>query len=68
MRGNYDYPSDLTRFLNFLGSTAHVRIAYCAPVAATALERANLPDFNETWLKWSAKAGATDFAFVTRKG
>ena len=28
----------------------------------------NLPDFNENWLELSAKAGATDFAFITRKG
>jgi hypothetical protein len=62
------YPPDLTRFLNFLGATVHVGIAYCAAVAAAALEHANLPDFNENWLELSAKAGATDFAFITRKG
>ncbi|TYO61375.1 hypothetical protein FXV83_38330 [Bradyrhizobium hipponense] len=62
------YPPDLIRFLNFLGSTVHVGIAYCAAVAAAALEHANLPDFNEDWLELSAKAGLTDFAFITRKG
>ena len=62
------YPPDLTQFLNFLGSTVHVGIAYCAAVAAAVLEHANLPDFNEDWLELSAKAGLTDFAFITRKG
>lgn len=62
------YPPDMTRFLNFLGSTVHVGIAYCAAVAAAALEHASLPDFNENWLELSAKAGVTDFAFITRKG
>jgi hypothetical protein len=62
------YPRDLTRFLNFLGATVHAGIAYCAAVAAVALEHANLPGFNENWLELSAKAGATDFAFITRKG
>jgi hypothetical protein len=62
------YPPDLTRFLNFLGATVHAGIAYCAAVAAAALEHANLPGFNENWLELSAKAGATDFAFITRKG
>jgi hypothetical protein len=60
------YPPDLTRFLNFLGSTVHVGIAYCEAVAAAALQHANLPDFNEKWV--SAKAGLTDFAFITRSG
>ena len=62
------YPPDLTQFLNFLGSTVHVGIAYCAAVAAAVLKHANLPDFNEDWLELSAKAGLTDFAFITRKG
>ena len=62
------YPPDLSRFLNFLGSTVHVGIAYCAAVAAAALEHANLPDFDEKWLELFAKASATDFAFITRKG
>lgn len=62
------YPPDLTRFLNFLGSTVHIGIAYCAAVAAAALEHASLPDFNEDWLDLSAKAGVTDFAIITRKG
>jgi hypothetical protein len=46
----------------------HVGIAYCAAVAAAALQHANLPDFNKDWLELSAKAGVTDFAFITRKG
>lgn len=62
------YSPDLTRFLNFLGATVHVGIAYCEAVAAAALKRANLPDFNENWLELSAKAGATDFAYIKRKG
>lgn len=62
------YPPDMTRFLNFLGATVHVGIAYCTAVAAAALEHASLPDFNEDWLELSAKAGVTDFAFITRKG
>ena len=62
------YPPDMTRFLNFLGSTVHVGIAYCTAVAAAALEHASLPDFNEDWLELSARAGVTDFAFITRKG
>jgi hypothetical protein len=62
------YPPDLTRFLSFLGSTVHVGIAYCEAVTAAALEHANLPDFNENWLELSAKAGLTDFAFITRRG
>jgi hypothetical protein len=37
-------------------------------VADAALAHANLPDFNENWLELSVKAGATDFAFITRKG
>jgi len=51
-----------------LGSTVHVETAYCEAVAAAALKRANLSDFNENWLELSAKAGATDFAYITRKG
>jgi hypothetical protein len=62
------YPPDLTRFLNFLGSTVHVGIAYCAAVADAALEHANLPDLNENWLELCAKASATNFAFITRRG
>ncbi|MDR3439919.1 hypothetical protein [Telmatospirillum sp.] len=62
------YPPDLTRFLNFLGSAVRVGINFCAAVAAAALEHANLPDFNENWLALSAKAGATDFAFIKRRG
>ena len=62
------YPPDMTRFLNFLGSTVHVGIVYCAAVATAALDHANLPDFNESWRELSAKAGATDFAFITRRG
>lgn len=62
------YPPDLTRFLNFLGSTVHVGIAYCTAVAAAALEHVILPNFNENWPELSTKAAATDFAFITRKG
>jgi hypothetical protein len=57
----------MARFLNFLWSTVHVGIAYCAAVAAAALQHANLRNFNEK-LELSAKAGATAFAFITRKG
>jgi hypothetical protein len=46
----------------------HIGIAYCAAVAAAALEHANLPDYNENWLQLSADAGATNFAFITRRG
>jgi hypothetical protein len=62
------YPPDLTRFLNFLGSTVHVGIAYCEAIAAVALKNANLPDLDENWVELAKKAGATDFAFITRKG
>lgn len=62
------YPPDLTRFLNFLGATVHVGIAYCAAVAAAALEHAKLPEFKENWLGLAVKAGSTDFTFITRKG
>lgn len=62
------YPPDLSRFLNFLGSTVHVGIAYCNAVAAAALEHADLPDYNKNLLELSAKAGATEFTFITRKG
>lgn len=62
------YPPDLTRFLNFLGTTAHAGITYCAAIAEAALQHANLPDYNENWLELSKKAGATDFVFIKRKG
>jgi hypothetical protein len=62
------YPPDLTRFLNFLGSTVHVGIAYCTAVTMAALQHASLPDFKKEWLELSTKAGVTDFAFTTRKG
>lgn len=62
------YPPDLSRFLNFLGSTVHVGIAYCAAVATATLDQAKLPDYNDKWLELSVKAAATDFAFITRKG
>ena len=61
------YPPDMTRFLNYLGSTVHVGIAYCAAVTTAALDHANLPDFNENWRELSTKAGATDFAFISRR-
>ena len=62
------YPPDMTRFLNYLGSTVHIGIAYCKAVAAAAVARAELPDFHENLLELSKRAGLTDFAFVTRKG
>ena len=52
----------------YAAGVLHAGIAYCAAVAAAALEHPNLPGFNENWLELSAKAGATDFAFITRKG
>ena len=61
------YPPDQTRFLNFLGSTVHVGITYCAAVADAALEQTKLPDLSENWLELFAKAGATDFAYITRR-
>lgn len=62
------YQLDLTRFLNFLGRTVHVGIAYCEAVAAAAIKDAKLSDFNRIWPELSSKAGLTDFFFITRKG
>jgi len=61
------YPPDLARFLDFLGSTVQVGIAYCDAVAAAALEHANLPDFSKNWFEMATKAATTEFAFITRK-
>jgi hypothetical protein len=62
------YPPDLTRFLNFLGSTVHVGIAYCEALASAAVRRAQLLDFNANLVELAIKAGNTDFRFITRKG
>lgn len=62
------YPPDMTRFLNFLGQTVHFGIAYCEALAAVAVEKAELPDFNANLLDLAVKAGNTDFKFITRKG
>lgn len=61
------YPPDMTRFLNFLGSTVEVGMAFCSAVATTALEQVNLPDYKENWLELSVKASDTDFNYITRK-
>ena len=58
----------MTRLLNFLVSTEHVGIAYCAAVAAAAAKYANLPNYDEKLLELSLKAGATEFRFTKRKG
>lgn len=62
------YPPDMTRFLNFLGQTVHAGIAYCAALAAIAVAKAELPDFNKNLLELAVKAGNTDFKYITRKG
>lgn len=62
------YPPDMSRFLNFLGSTVHIGISYCEALANAAVGRAELPDFNANLLELAAKAGRTDFKFITRKG
>jgi hypothetical protein len=62
------YPPDLKRFLNYLGETAHAGIAYCEALAAIAVERAALPDFNQNLIDLAFKAGQTDFKYITRKG
>lgn len=62
------YPPDLKRFLNYLGETVHAGIAYCEALAAIAVERAALPDFNENLIDLAFKAGQTDFKYITRKG
>ena len=46
----------------------HVGIACYDAVAAVVLKHANLPDFSKDWMELAAKAGATDFDFITRKG
>ena len=62
------YPPDLTRFLNYLGETVHAGIAYCSALSAIAVSRAELPDYREKWFELAAKAGQTEFKFITRKG
>lgn len=62
------YPPDLTRFLNYVGDTVHIGIAYCEALAAIAVERAALPNFNENIIDLAFKAGQTDFKYITRKG
>ncbi len=62
------YPPDLTRFLNYLGETVHAGIAYCSALSAIAVSRAKLPDYREKWFELAAKAGHTEFKFITRKG
>jgi hypothetical protein len=51
------YPPDLTRFLNFLGNTVHVGIAYCEALAAAAVRHAELPDFHSNLFELAIKAG-----------
>ena len=62
------YPPDLTRFLNYLGETVHTGIAYCSALSAIAVSRAELPDYREKWFELAAKAGQTEFKFITQKG
>jgi hypothetical protein len=62
------YPPDLTRFLNFLGNTVYVGIAYCEALSGAAVRHAELPDYDEKLFELALKAGQTDFKFITRKG
>lgn len=62
------YPPDMTRFLNVLGQTVHIGIAYCDALGAVAVTKAKLPDFQKHLLDLAMKAGQTDFKFITRKG
>jgi hypothetical protein len=62
------YPPDLTRFLSFLGNTAHVGMAYCEALAVAAVRRAELPEFDANLSDLAVRAGKTDFKFITRKG
>lgn len=62
------YPPDLQRFLNYVGKTVHAGIAYCSTLSAIAVSRAELSDYREKWFELSAKAGQTEFNFITRKG
>lgn len=62
------YPPDMRRFLDFIGQTVHVGIAYCEALAAVAVAKAELPDFKANLLDLVVKAGKTDFKFITRKG
>lgn len=62
------YPPDMTRFLDFLGQTVHVGIAYCEALGTVAVREAKLPDFQKNLLDLARKAGQTDFKFITKKG
>ena len=62
------YSPDRRRFLNYLGEMVHAAIAYCAALAAVAVGYAGLPDFPENMLDLAAKAGRTDFKFITKQG
>jgi hypothetical protein len=62
------YPPDLTRFLSFLGNTAHVGMAYCEALAVAAVRRAELPEFDANLSDLAVRAGKTDFKFITRRG
>ena len=62
------YPPDMTRFLNFLGQTVHVGIAYCGALSAIAVPKAGLPEYQANFFELAMKAGLTDFKFITRKG
>jgi hypothetical protein len=62
------HPPDMTRFLNFLGQIVHVGIAYCGAIAAVAVRKADLPDYQENLFELAKTAGLTDFKFITRKG
>jgi hypothetical protein len=62
------YPPDLARFLNYLGETVHAGMAYCSALSAIAVSRAELPDYREKRFELAAKAGQTEFKFITRKG
>ncbi len=61
------YPPDLTRFLNLLGDTVRVGIAFTEALATAALGQIQLPDYETEFLNLAMKAGKTDFAFITRK-
>jgi hypothetical protein len=63
-----DYPPDLQRFLNFIGQTVHIGIAYCQALAEAAVARAQLPNFEANLFDLAQKAAKTEFKFLTRKG
>lgn len=62
------YPPDNTRFLNFLGATAHAAMAYVESLATVAAGAADLPDWQENLMALAKKAGGTTFKFITKKG